>query len=101
MSKYAKGAFPKSVLETNSNTLFVRKSVSVGNGKQKQIWRKCEPQTAERATEVLREIELQIEAESLTGKAKKDIEIAKVFLKVQAKEISFSEFKKTVKFITK
>ena len=66
MPKYKKGKFPYTVKDTVTGKLYVRKSFPVF-GKQKQIWRLCEPQTAVRFLEVLAAIEQEIESRN-TGK---------------------------------
>jgi hypothetical protein len=58
--KYKRGKFPYTVKDTETGKLYVRKSVSVEGGKQKQIWRICQPATAKRFIEVLAEIEREI-----------------------------------------
>lgn len=54
---------PKNVV-VKDGVWYVRKSVSIGTGDggtvQKQIWRRCEPETPERAREVLTAIEREI-----------------------------------------
>ena len=89
--KYKKGKFPYTVFNTESQSLYVKKSVSAGGGKQRQIWRVCQPPTAARCEEIL----LEIEAEILTGFQKEEIELAKIFLKVREQKMDFSEFKNT------
>lgn len=59
--KYKRGKFPYTVFDTDSGKLYVRKAVSLGGGKQKQIWRVCFPPTAKRVLEVLAAIEKEIE----------------------------------------
>lgn len=60
MPKYKRGKFPYTVKDTQTGKLYVRKSFPVGGGKQKQVWRVCQPQTAARFIEVLAEIEREI-----------------------------------------
>ncbi|HEY0050790.1 MAG TPA: hypothetical protein VGB68_15970 [Pyrinomonadaceae bacterium] len=95
-TKYRKGKFPYTVLNTENGKLYVRKSVTL-KGKQHQIWRVCEPPISERAAEILEEIRLEVQAEnSLIGYSKKDAELARVFMQVRDKEIGFFHFKQKV-----
>ncbi|HEX8248981.1 MAG TPA: hypothetical protein VF599_12460 [Pyrinomonadaceae bacterium] len=95
-TNYTKGAFPYTVFDAHKQKLYVRKSVTV-KGKQHQIWRLCEPQTKERAEQILEEIRLETQAEnSLIGYSPKDAELAKVFMQVREKEIGFFHFKQKV-----
>lgn len=79
MNKYVTGKFPNTVINKETGTLYVRKSIG-----KKQIWRKCEPPTAARAEEIL----LEIEAELLGDKR-----IALIYLKTRKGLLSFEEFK--------
>jgi hypothetical protein len=92
MAKIQKSELPYTV--TKNGKLYVRKAVMTG-GKQRQVWRVCEPRTIERVYEILREIE----AEILTDNNVESIELARLFVKVREREVGFSEFKKALKTI--
>jgi len=89
---YERGKFRFTVINRKTKSLYVRKAV-IENGKQKQIWRICEPQTQGRVNEILTDIE----AEILSGGVKEDIELAKMFLEVSNGKLEFADFKKRVK----
>jgi len=59
VKKYQRGKFRYTVLDTETGKLYVRKAVTA-NGKQRQIWRVCQPQTALRYLKILGEIEREI-----------------------------------------
>lgn len=81
MKKYQKGEFPYTVLEVATGKLYVRRSFTLKNGKQKQVWRLCEPPTEKRVNEVLLEIEGGL---------------FEIFNGVKEGRINFHEFKKKV-----
>ena len=94
MAKYTKGEFPYTVRDTEKNKLYVRKAISIG-GRQKQIWRLCEPPTAARAEEILMEIEAGLLVETNV----ESLELARLFVKIRSGQINFSEFKQALKTI--
>lgn len=72
-TKYIKGKYPYTVFNTENKNLFVRKTYIIAEPKlnketgeityvkkSKQIWRKCDPQTSERAAEILSDIKEEI-----------------------------------------
>jgi integrase len=70
--KYVKGKFPNTVLDTETKTLYVRKSVTINRMvfdpktgkekfvKQKQVWRVCHEQTSDAVKDILADIENDI-----------------------------------------
>lgn len=102
---YKPGPYPLTVVHIPSGKLFVRKSVALKKpvqsktGKlvrQRQIWRECDPPTAERALELIGEIEAVILLKK-TGRARplsNFEEIADVFEKTELTEAVFENGKK-------
>lgn len=106
--KYKKGKYPYTVLHIESQTLYVRKSITINKFitnektgeekfvKQRQVWRLCDPPTAARAEELVKEIESEI-IFSKTGRARPLSnfgQIAEAFEKLEVIEAVYENGKK-------
>lgn len=106
--KYKKGKYPYTVFNCETGALYVRKTVTINKTikdestgeekfvKQRQVWRICEPQTAARAEELLKEIEAEIEF-TRSGRARplSNFErIAEAFERAELVEAQFENGKK-------
>lgn len=103
---YKKGKYPYTVIHIPTGNLYVRKSVTnkkpavspkTGKSvKQSQIWRICEPKTAARAEEILKEIEAEINFKK-TGRVRALSnfgEIADEFAAAELREAVYEKGKK-------
>jgi len=102
---YKKGPYPFTVIHIPTGDLFVRKSVTLKKSvlsrtgklvRQRQVWRECQPKTAERARELAAEIAAEITFRR-TGRVRplsNFAEIAEQFEKTELIEAVFEKGKK-------
>lgn len=106
--KYKKGKYPYTVLHIETGNLYVRKSITINKFvldektgeekfiKQRQMWRICEPPTAARSEEILKEIEAEI-VFVRTGRSRplsNFREIAEQFEEIELREAIYENGKK-------
>lgn len=108
-SPYVKGKFPHTVYNTQAKKLYVRKSESILKNKvdpatgetkivtsQRQHWRICEPQTRERAKEILADLEKDLNFKR-TGRVKPLSNFAEICDAFGALELTEAQYEKGLK----